>query len=146
MPHKSVLQEFSARVSQKSECHTRCPTRVHKSVPQKYPKRMYPTRVSHKSVDKIVKTCLSVCFRVRVCIRVRGFLFVCVCVCVRFMAEILDLVWAEEPWNGREGRDFQMRRWHGWLTSRCEVERFWQIHHMHNAQMGGLRHEGILGI
>ena len=38
---------------------------------------MPPTRVSHKSVSyKSVKNCLCVCFRVRVCIPVRGFLLV----------------------------------------------------------------------
>ena len=71
---KCVLQECSARVPRKSECHTGCPTRVHKSVPQVFPTRMRPTRVSHKSVSyKSVNNCLAVCFRIRVCIRVRGF-------------------------------------------------------------------------
>ena len=77
--HKSVLQGCSARVSYKSECHTRCPTssaRVHKSVPQRLPKRMRPTRV-HKSVSECQELfgCLfsSTCFQVRVCTRVRGF-------------------------------------------------------------------------
>ena len=51
--HKSVLQECSARVSHKSGCYTGCPTRVHKSVPQRFPKRVFEY--------------------IHVCIRVRGF-------------------------------------------------------------------------
>ena len=101
--HKSVLQECSARVFHKSaqECPTResyksvpqeCPTRIfcksvsqesvsykvsHKSAqecPTKLSEKMCPTRVSRKSVSyKSVKNCSGVCFRARVCIRVRGF-------------------------------------------------------------------------
>ena len=71
---ESAPQERPTRVSHKSERHTRCPTRVHKSVPQRFPKRMRPTRMSHKRVShKSVKNCVGVCFRVRVWIRVRGF-------------------------------------------------------------------------
>ena len=44
----------------------------YKSVVQEVPTRPPLTRVSHKSV----KQCLFVCFRVRVCIRVRGFYLV----------------------------------------------------------------------
>ena len=82
VPHKSVLQECSTRVSHKSECHTRCPTGVHKSVSQRFPKRMRPTRVSHKRVSY-----KSVCFRVRVCMWVCGL----------HLVESRLLLWA--PWD-----------------------------------------------
>ena len=66
--NKSVPQEcptrvFRKSVPQESECHIGCPTRVHKSVPQRFPKRMCPTRVSHKNVSCQSVNCLGVCFR-----------------------------------------------------------------------------------
>ena len=73
LAHKIVRQGFPTTVSYKS-VPQECPTRVRKSVPQRFPKRMCPTRVSRKSVSyKSVKNCLGVCFPIRVCIRVRGF-------------------------------------------------------------------------
>ena len=50
MSHKSLLQDCFARISQKSECHARCSTRVRKSVPQSFPNGMCPTGMSHKSL------------------------------------------------------------------------------------------------
>ena len=73
--HKSVLQECRTRasykrVSHKSEWHTRCPTRVHKSVPQRFPKRMCPTRGSPKSVSCKSQECqrLFGCLFSRTCL------------------------------------------------------------------------------
>ena len=70
--HKSVPRESPTRVSRKSvpqECRTRVPrTVVHKSVLHKSPPKECCMKVSPKSVQQ----CLAVCFRVRVCIRVRG--------------------------------------------------------------------------
>ena len=67
--HKSVRQECPTRVSVIQAVPQEC-----MSVPQRFPKRMCPTRVSHKSVSyKSCNNCLGVRFRVRVCIRVRGF-------------------------------------------------------------------------
>lgn len=59
---EAVSGRCPARVS-----HKRCPTRV---------ARECPTKVFYKSVFyKSVTQCLAVCFRVRVCVRVRGFPF-----------------------------------------------------------------------
>ena len=66
MTNKSVLQECPTRVSYKS---------AHKSVLQQCSARVSQKSVSYKSVTNR----LSVCFRVRVCIRVRGFHLVSLC-------------------------------------------------------------------
>ena len=96
--HENVLQECPTRVPHKSVLHE-CPTRVsYKSFLQECPRRVSViqgvpqecTRVSHKgfrkecapqdcptkvSPTRVAKD-FSMCFRVRVCIRVRGFFLV----------------------------------------------------------------------
>ena len=84
--YASVVRECPTRVSRKS-VPQECPTRVScKSVLQDFSTRVSdksgrqecPTRAFYKSVSyKSVKKCVGACFRVRVCMRVRGFHLVC---------------------------------------------------------------------